>query len=242
MATVLFCRGKDNPYSHSFIRIASQLIISNLLDFLPQMIVVLPEILQNENSPHAFTFGDFYYCTRIFRVWNLTWEKKCETLNGKIWQSIRNLWVLSAPNIMFIIYAAIFYNTYRKKRSVEEINQNQEIGKMSAGSNTKVQPYEWSILIQAAWNCGALEVEVVLFNVLLPILTEIFGEEINILMNIILNSYVIFYCSVLPTVYLIYSKEARNIIKKHLNYLRTVHFKSKTIVIDIRNKQNSNRY
>ncbi|VDN03172.1 unnamed protein product, partial [Onchocerca ochengi] len=38
-------------------------------------------------------------------------------------------------------------------------------GKMNDGLNTmKVRRYEWSVLIQAAWNCGALEVEVVLLN------------------------------------------------------------------------------
>uniref|UniRef100_A0A8R1XTZ7 G_PROTEIN_RECEP_F1_2 domain-containing protein n=1 Tax=Onchocerca volvulus TaxID=6282 RepID=A0A8R1XTZ7_ONCVO len=279
MATALFSGRKGNPYSQSFVYIASQLIISNFLAFLPQLIVVLPEILQNENSLHgnettrinytftiifsfsytsilhfsfllalnrfvtfvlpkynsffkstrlyflitlvwlsvlASTFGEFYYCTRIFRVWNLAREKKCENSSGKIWQRIRNLWVLSMPNIMFIMYAAIFYSMHLKKRSVTDISQNQGTGKMNDGLNTmKVRRYEWSVLIQAAWNCGALEVEVVLLNVLLPILFEIFGEEITILMNIIINSYVISYCGVLSTVFFIFNKEARNIIKKN---------------------------
>uniref|UniRef100_A0A8R1XP20 Uncharacterized protein n=1 Tax=Onchocerca volvulus TaxID=6282 RepID=A0A8R1XP20_ONCVO len=53
MATVLFCGRKDNSYSRAFILIASQLIISNLLAFLPQLIVVLLGILQNETSPYV---------------------------------------------------------------------------------------------------------------------------------------------------------------------------------------------
>lgn len=53
MAIVLFCRRRDNYYSYSFILIASQMIICNFTAFLPQTIVVLPEILQTKNSSYG---------------------------------------------------------------------------------------------------------------------------------------------------------------------------------------------
>lgn len=56
MAIALFCRGQDNYYSHSFILIASQLIICDFIAFIPQMVVVLPELLQNKNSSYGRLF------------------------------------------------------------------------------------------------------------------------------------------------------------------------------------------
>uniref|UniRef100_A0A8R1XSJ6 G-protein coupled receptors family 1 profile domain-containing protein n=1 Tax=Onchocerca volvulus TaxID=6282 RepID=A0A8R1XSJ6_ONCVO len=53
MATVLFCRRQDNPYSQAFVLIALQLFISNFASFIPQIVVVLPEILQNQNSTNV---------------------------------------------------------------------------------------------------------------------------------------------------------------------------------------------
>uniref|UniRef100_A0A8R1TM78 G-protein coupled receptors family 1 profile domain-containing protein n=1 Tax=Onchocerca volvulus TaxID=6282 RepID=A0A8R1TM78_ONCVO len=53
MAIVLFCRRRDKFYSQSFVLIALQLIISHFLGFIPQLVVVIPEILQTKNSSYA---------------------------------------------------------------------------------------------------------------------------------------------------------------------------------------------
>lgn len=49
MATV-FCCKRGNHYSHSFIIIASQLIINNFLAFIPHVVVVMHELLQIKKS------------------------------------------------------------------------------------------------------------------------------------------------------------------------------------------------
>lgn len=53
MMIVLLSSRRSNHYSHSFVLIASQLIISNLTSFLPQVVVVLPELLHSKNSPYG---------------------------------------------------------------------------------------------------------------------------------------------------------------------------------------------
>uniref|UniRef100_A0A8R1U2M9 Uncharacterized protein n=1 Tax=Onchocerca volvulus TaxID=6282 RepID=A0A8R1U2M9_ONCVO len=73
--TVLFCRKQDSPYSQAFVLIALQLIISNFASFIPQIVVVLPEILQNQNSTNGklfylhltdiFTLAPFLYSTEL---------------------------------------------------------------------------------------------------------------------------------------------------------------------------------
>uniref|UniRef100_A0A8R1TM04 Uncharacterized protein n=1 Tax=Onchocerca volvulus TaxID=6282 RepID=A0A8R1TM04_ONCVO len=55
MAIVLFCRRQDN-YSQAFVLIALQLIISHFMAFLPQLVVVIPEILQTKNSSYGKLF------------------------------------------------------------------------------------------------------------------------------------------------------------------------------------------
>ncbi|VDM12584.1 unnamed protein product [Wuchereria bancrofti] len=52
LLVVVFFR-KDNHYSREFIVIASQLIISNFMAFIPQIVVVLPEILKTKSSSYG---------------------------------------------------------------------------------------------------------------------------------------------------------------------------------------------
>uniref|UniRef100_A0A0N4T601 G_PROTEIN_RECEP_F1_2 domain-containing protein n=1 Tax=Brugia pahangi TaxID=6280 RepID=A0A0N4T601_BRUPA len=153
LATVLFCKDRNNHYSRDFTLIVLQVIISNFTAFLPQILVVLPEIFKTKNNSYfvlasettwinrafstlntfsffsmlhflllltlnrcvalflpkrcslfesaklyfliafvwlsvlAITFADFYYCTRRFLVWNLSWEASCTESSGmsKIW-------------------------------------------------------------------------------------------------------------------------------------------------------------
>ncbi|EFO16515.1 hypothetical protein LOAG_11992 [Loa loa] len=53
LLAIVFYRRQDNHYNLEFILIASQLIICNFIAFLPQVIVVLPEMLQAKNSLYA---------------------------------------------------------------------------------------------------------------------------------------------------------------------------------------------
>uniref|UniRef100_A0A8R1U2L9 G-protein coupled receptors family 1 profile domain-containing protein n=1 Tax=Onchocerca volvulus TaxID=6282 RepID=A0A8R1U2L9_ONCVO len=303
MGIVLFCGGKDNSYNHAFILIASQLIISNLLALLPQLTVVLPEMLQTTNTTYknqttwinhkslslfsysyvsvlqfsflltlnrfvtfvlpkynaffkstrlhfliafarlsvfAIAVVDSHFCKRRFLIWYLAWEAICVEPNGRrnIWWRIRFVWVIFLPNIMFIMYAAIFYSIRRKNRFAGNTNKNQRIEKTSAETKAaRTYRYEWSMLIQAAWNYGGLEVGFILFNALLPFLVRISGKGINVLLvNIFANSYAIFSLSILPSVHFIYSKRAHNIMKHHLNNLhsRIAYLKNKITIIGVR--------
>uniref|UniRef100_A0A8R1XTB0 7TM_GPCR_Srx domain-containing protein n=1 Tax=Onchocerca volvulus TaxID=6282 RepID=A0A8R1XTB0_ONCVO len=310
MAIALFCGGKDNSYSRAFVLIALQLIISNLIYLLPQMFVILPELLQTPSNPYsnfnkfayvlvnqttwmnyrfsrlfassyisilqfsflltlnrfvaiilpeynaffksarlyfliilvwlsvlAFSIIDYYYCTRRFLIWNLTWEMKCGgPKGGNIFWSIRFAWTLFIPNIMFVMYVTIFYNICRKQRFSADINQNQRNRKMCANRNAVIH-YEWPILIQAAWNCGVLEIQTLSFNFLSSFLVKIFDEGIYIPSRIFINSYVILVCAVLPTVHFIYSKKALNILKHYLYFWfhrRTAHIKNDITTISVK--------
>lgn len=93
--------------------------------------------------------------------------------------------------------------------------------------------YEWSMLIQAAWNCGSLVIAVIVFNLLPLILLTIFGEGIIIPSRIFINCYIVFVRAVLPTVHFIYSKQSRRIIKHHLYYwlhLKIAQLKNKVTI------------
>ncbi|VDO32227.1 unnamed protein product [Brugia timori] len=282
MTTVLFCKRQDSHYGREFILITSQLIISHFMAFLPQIVVVLPELLYAKNNSytnettwinHAFstfdTFSffsilhfsflltlnrfvalispkyyhffesaklhslivflwlsllvfisiDFYYCTRSFFVWNLSWETNCLQSNviSKIWWRMTYLWALFIPGAMFIMYIVIFCSIRHKRHFATNNNQIQRIAKRCIirhkTNAVKIHHFEWSMLIQAAWNCGILEIGIITFNFLSPMLIKIFGEKANIPSKIFINCYFIFICSVTPTVHFIYNKRARDIIK-----------------------------
>ncbi|EJW71709.1 hypothetical protein WUBG_17385 [Wuchereria bancrofti] len=53
LMTVLFCKQQDNHYGREFILITSQLIISHFMAFLPQIVVVLPELLCIKNNSYG---------------------------------------------------------------------------------------------------------------------------------------------------------------------------------------------
>ncbi|EFO27809.1 hypothetical protein LOAG_00675 [Loa loa] len=67
MVTVLLYRGKNNQYNREFVLIALQLIISHFTAFLPQMAVVLPELLQTKNNSYA---NETTWINRIFATFN----------------------------------------------------------------------------------------------------------------------------------------------------------------------------
>uniref|UniRef100_A0AAF5PZK6 G_PROTEIN_RECEP_F1_2 domain-containing protein n=2 Tax=Wuchereria bancrofti TaxID=6293 RepID=A0AAF5PZK6_WUCBA len=282
LAIVVFSKQQNNHYNREFILIVLQVIIANFTAFLPQILVVLPEILKTKDSSYsnemvwinhvfatsntfslfsilhfsllltlnrfvaiilpkyytlfesaklyfliafiwfsalAITSADFYYCARRFLVWNLSWEANCANLSGirQTWWRVSYRWALLIPNIMFVMYIVIFYSIRRKRHFATNSNQNIMNRNARHGSNTmKLSYYEWSMLIQAAWNCGVWIIGVIVFNFLSPTLTKIFGKEADLPSRIFINCYIIFICSVLPTVHFIYSKQSRAIIKHHL--------------------------
>uniref|UniRef100_A0A0R3S784 Secreted protein n=1 Tax=Elaeophora elaphi TaxID=1147741 RepID=A0A0R3S784_9BILA len=62
------------------------------------------------------------------------------------WLRMRYLWALAIPNAMFAMYIVIFCRIRRKRRGI-----------MNSGNETNtvnISRCEWSMLIQAAWNCG----------------------------------------------------------------------------------------
>uniref|UniRef100_A0A0R3RJP7 G_PROTEIN_RECEP_F1_2 domain-containing protein n=1 Tax=Elaeophora elaphi TaxID=1147741 RepID=A0A0R3RJP7_9BILA len=280
MGVVLFHRRRENYYSYEFILIAIQLIICNFTTFVPQMVVVLPEMLQNKNNScpnettwmnqtfstlntfsifsvlhfslllalnrfvalilpkyYAFfestrlhliiafvwlsslviTTADYYYCTRRFHVQSLSWIGDCTKSNeaGNLWWRIRFGWALIIPYAMFIMYIAIFFNI----RRITKIRTGHK------ANVVKIYHYEWSMLLQAAWNCGILEAGIILFHFLSPILIQIFGKEMNIRSKIFINCYIIFTCSILPTIHFIHSKQARDTIKHQ--FYKCLHMRNK---------------
>lgn len=76
--------------------------------------------------------------------------------------------------------------------------------------------YEWSMLIQAAVVCGAMEIETICFNFLLQFAVRLAGREAEIPVNIFINCYVIMNCAVLPTTNLILVKRFRDNIKREI--------------------------
>lgn len=286
MATVLFCKDRNNHYSREFTLIVLQVIISNFTAFLPQILVVLPEIFKTKNNSYssettwinrafstsntfslfsilhfsllltlnrfvalilpkyrtffksaklyfliavvwlsvlAITSADFYYCTRRFLVWNLSWEANCAKSSGisQTWWRISYRWALLIPNIMFAMYIAILYSIRRRRHFVIYGNSGKQhimnMGAKHKSSVIKISYYEWSMLIQAVWNCGVWIIGVIIFNFLSPLLTKIFGKGADLPSRIFINCYIIFICSVLPTVHFTYSKQSRDILKHHLN-------------------------
>ncbi|CAG9530069.1 unnamed protein product [Cercopithifilaria johnstoni] len=272
MTIVLFCRGKENRYSHGFVLIAIQLIICNFMAFLPQMYLVLPEILQTESNSHentkawisiafstcksfslfvilhfslllavnrfvalilpkynaifestrlyfitafmwlillALQTADSYYCTRKFHVWNLCWARNCVKSNGvQLWLRIRDIWKLTIPNAMFVIYVAIFYSIHLQRRRISATE--------SETNGMDISHYEWSMLTQAVWYCGTMEIGIIINKYLPRIWNRYFEKNNNIPMRIFLNCYIIFICALLPTIHFIYSEDSRDIIKHYL--------------------------
>ncbi|VIO95025.1 Uncharacterized protein BM_BM14102 [Brugia malayi] len=281
MIIVLFCKGQDNHYSREFIFIALQLIISDLITLIPQVVIIVPRILSAQNNSYAnettwlnrlfstldsfsffsmlhfsflltlnrfvvlilpkycsffeskklyfliafmwlsafaIMFLDFQFCFRIFIVSNLKWSLNCTGTNGSlIWWRIRNFWALSIPNVMFIMQIVIFYCIRRKRHFSINNNQDQRVTHFKYEKNaTKIPHYEWSMLIQAAWHCSVLEIQIIVFIFLFPIVRSIFGKEADIPSRIFINCFIIFSCSILPTIHFIYCKQSHNIIKHHL--------------------------
>ncbi|KAL3995250.1 Caenorhabditis serpentine receptor-like protein class xa family protein [Acanthocheilonema viteae] len=163
----------------------------------------------------VFTVVDFHYCTTEFNVQKMSWEADCEKSGGakKNWWRIRFFWALFIPDVMFVIYVAMFYNIHRKHQKILKIRAGYEKNAM------KIYHYEWLVLIHAAWNCGILETASIIFYFLPSFLIKVFGEIADIPSNIFINCYFIFICSMLPTFHFIYNKESHDFVKHHFYHL-----------------------
>lgn len=86
---------------------------------------------------------------------------------------------------------------------------------MFIGCKTKVRTgkREWSMLIQAALVSLSMEIEIICFYFLLQYAVKFVGENVEIPINIFINCYVIFNCSVLPTASFICVKRFRHEVK-----------------------------
>uniref|UniRef100_A0A8R1XVU6 G protein-coupled receptor n=1 Tax=Onchocerca volvulus TaxID=6282 RepID=A0A8R1XVU6_ONCVO len=249
MVIVLFCRRQNKFYSQAFVLIALQLIISHFLGFIPQLVVVIPEILQTKNNlfvNQTTWINNTFSTFGTFPIYGILHFSFLMALNRFVvfilpkynaFFKIRGVWALIMPNIMFIMYIAIFYSIRRRKRSTADINRNQKKKKILAGHGAnavKTYDYERALLIQAAIYCGMMEVGVLSFSILPTLLIKIFGGRIAIPLGIIRNCYGIITCAKLPTIYFIYSKEARNTVKEyfaHFLHLRTALSKTKVVII-----------
>ncbi|VDK86541.1 unnamed protein product [Litomosoides sigmodontis] len=83
--------------------------------------------------------------------------------------------------------------------------------------------YEWSMLIQAAVVCGAMEIETICFYFLLDLAVHLAGRKAEIPVNIFINCYVIMNCAVLPTTSFVLVKRFRDDVKREItDFLRKI--------------------
>lgn len=90
------------------------------------------------------------------------------------------------------------------------------------------------MLIRATVICVVMEIGIIFHGILLPFAVEIFGQSIDIPLNIFINCYTIFSRAVLPTIYFICNKQAHNIVKHLFLRLRARFVIGKaTVVIQV---------
>ncbi|OZC06290.1 hypothetical protein X798_06724 [Onchocerca flexuosa] len=274
LIAVIFC-SRNIFYSRAFILITFQLIISSFLNFIPQMTILLPEMLKSKSSdaykstwirsifatidtfsffatlhftfflavnrlvavnlPKFNTFfesaksyflitcvwlsvlvislTEFHYCIKTFDISNIQWSFNCTKRtveSGAIFLKIRYIWTLTLPIAMFAIYIPIFCNIRRIRRNVLVL---RKISEYSVKNTVRSGKDEWSMLIQAAIVCGAIEIEIICFYFLPQLAVKFAGKEAKIPVNIFINCYVILNEAVLPTVNLIFVKRFRDELK-----------------------------
>ncbi|CAG9539344.1 unnamed protein product [Cercopithifilaria johnstoni] len=156
---------------------------------------------------------DLYFCTRGFNALKLRWTENCTIHSSEIFLRIRYLWLSLLPIAMFIMYVAMFCSIRRKRRFTSDISQARKTSRiittwkrMNIGKS-----YEQSMLIQAALICGFMELGVIFHN-LLPLVIEKHNQH-DVSLAILINCYSICGRSILPTIYFIYNKRARNFVK-----------------------------
>ncbi|MCP9263866.1 hypothetical protein DINM_007232 [Dirofilaria immitis] len=158
----------------------------------------------------------------------------------KAWENtaqIRYAWTLTLPIAMLAMYISIFCSIRRKRQSIlDQSRTNSNVKKSilfvtryKANNGMRTDRREQLMLVQAVLICGAVEIEIICFNFLSKFAVKLFGEKLEIPINIFINCYVILNASMMPTVNLIFVKRFRDEIKnvaikllsKILNTMRT---------------------
>uniref|UniRef100_A0A1I8ER65 G_PROTEIN_RECEP_F1_2 domain-containing protein n=1 Tax=Wuchereria bancrofti TaxID=6293 RepID=A0A1I8ER65_WUCBA len=264
---VVFC-ARDNLYSHSFVLIASQIIVCSFLSFIPQVAIVLLEILKNKSSAAYkstwvsvifatmetfsfiamlhFTFllavnrlvaislpkfSSIFESTKFYFLLFLAWTSSFESvsitrslifffaeiitfhwpINRLILFRIRYIWTLAIPIAMFIVYIPIFCSMRNKRKNISDICNKSGYDE---GNMIATNKYERMMLIQAVFVCGAIEIQIICFSFLSKLVVKLADREVEILVNIFINCYVIFCATVLPTTNLIFVKRFRESLKR----------------------------
>ncbi|EFO13649.2 hypothetical protein LOAG_14880, partial [Loa loa] len=124
---------------------------------------------------------------------------------------IRYVWTLALPIIMFAVYVPIFCNLRYRRKAVLELHKDKGC---EAKSTVETGKYERSMLIQAVFVSGVMEIEFFCFYFLSKLAVKLGNKEIEIPINIFINCYMIFVGAMLPTVNLIFVKQFRNNVKQ----------------------------
>uniref|UniRef100_A0AAF5Q7U5 7TM GPCR serpentine receptor class x (Srx) domain-containing protein n=1 Tax=Wuchereria bancrofti TaxID=6293 RepID=A0AAF5Q7U5_WUCBA len=114
------------------------------------------------------------------------------------------------------MYSAIICNIRRRFVSVN--NETRKTFAVKTGSKTytlRTAKYERSMLIQIGLTSGGLTLGILIF-IVLP-MTEIFGQEDLITINISYCCYIIFYRCALPTAFFLTNERARKYLYLFLN-------------------------
>uniref|UniRef100_A0A8R1XPF7 G_PROTEIN_RECEP_F1_2 domain-containing protein n=1 Tax=Onchocerca volvulus TaxID=6282 RepID=A0A8R1XPF7_ONCVO len=102
LMAILFCCGRNSFYSHSFVLISSQLIICNFLNFIPQVIIVLFEMLKTEIDAYMSTWAHSIFAT-------IDTFSFLATLHFTFFLAVNRLVVLSLPKFSVFFESAKFY-------------------------------------------------------------------------------------------------------------------------------------
>uniref|UniRef100_A0A915PL19 G-protein coupled receptors family 1 profile domain-containing protein n=1 Tax=Setaria digitata TaxID=48799 RepID=A0A915PL19_9BILA len=150
----------------------------------------------------------------MFNVINFSWVRNCSKRSretGELLWRIRSFWGLFLPNVMLVMYIVMFCIIRRRRRPISKSEQSQGASKIS--NRRQMNSYERSMLIQAATIYSSVEIALIVYVFLPPLLAKIFGEAANIPTNIFINSYTILSCAALPTVYFICNRRLRDNLK-----------------------------
>ncbi|VDM13732.1 unnamed protein product [Wuchereria bancrofti] len=225
MATV--CYSRNNLYSRPFILIVSQIIISNLISFIPYMTVLLPEILLSkkygnfENNMDQslimhnlclfiFCHATLFICVDVesLRSHSST-EIQCISRIIKAVLLISSklfikFWAIFLSITMLAMYSAIIRNIRRRFASI-----NNETQKKYGMNTLGITKYERSMLIQAALTSGGLIIGAISFSFLSKVLIKIFDQKALLPINISHCLYIILYRCTLSTAFFLTNECAR---------------------------------
>ncbi|KAK6104687.1 putative integral membrane protein [Brugia pahangi] len=157
---------------------------------------------------------EFCYCIKTFNALNLQWSINCNKRtpeSGAVFLKIRYIWTLALPIAMFVVYIPIFYSMRNKRTNIADRCNNNKYDERNMIATNK---YERMMLIQAVFVCGAIEIQIICFSFLPKLVVKLADKEVEILVNIFINCYMILSVTVLPTTNLIFVKRFRESLKR----------------------------